>query len=85
VPKSSLQLNDLNFHLDVNGENRQTGNTSNMIYSFDYIISFVSQYFTLKIGDLIFTGTPAGVAEVKVGDNLKGYLEENLMFDFEIK
>jgi acylpyruvate hydrolase len=85
VPKSSVTMNDLNFHLDVNDECRQKGNTSNMIYSFDYIISFVSQYFTLKIGDLIFTGTPAGVAEVKVGDNLKGYLEEKLMFDFDVK
>lgn len=85
VPKSNYKLDDLNFHLDVNGESRQIGNTSKMIYTFDYIISFISQYFTLKIGDLIYTGTPAGVAEVKVGDNLKGYLEKDLMFDFDIK
>jgi acylpyruvate hydrolase len=85
VPKNQYKLEDLNFHLDVNGESRQIGNTSKMIYSFDYIISFISQYFTLKIGDLIYTGTPAGVSEVKVGDNLKGYLEKDLMFNFDIK
>ena len=85
VPKANYNLNNLNFHLDVNSESRQIGNTGKMIYSFDYIISFISQYFTLKIGDLVYTGTPAGVAEVKVGDNLKGYLEKYLMFDFNIK
>jgi acylpyruvate hydrolase len=85
VPKANYNLNNLNFHLDVNSESRQIGNTGKMIYSFDYIISFISQYFTLKIGDLVYTGTPAGVAEVKVGDNLKGYLEKDLMFDFNIK
>ncbi|MFT5884468.1 MAG: acylpyruvate hydrolase [Arcticibacterium sp.] len=85
VSKEKYKLGDLNFNLEVNGENRQTGNTAKMIYSFNYIISFVSQYFTLKIGDLIFTGTPAGVAEVKIGDNLKGYLEKDLMFDFNVK
>ena len=56
-----------------------------MIFSVDKIISYVSQFFTLKIGDLIFTGTPAGVGEVKIGDNLKGYIENQLMFDFDIK
>jgi len=85
VSKEKYKLGDLNFNLEVNGENRQIGNTAKMIYSFDYIISFVSQYFTLKIGDLIFTGTPAGVSEVKIGDNLKGYLEKDLMFDFNVK
>ncbi|AWV98435.1 fumarylacetoacetate hydrolase family protein [Arcticibacterium luteifluviistationis] len=85
VSKESYDMNNLNFNLEVNGDNRQVGNTSKMIYSFDYIISFISQYFTLKIGDLIFTGTPAGVAEVKVGDNLKGYMEDKLMFDFDVK
>lgn len=85
VSKEKYDLSNLNFNLEVNNENRQIGNTSKMIYSFDYIISFVSQYFTLKIGDLIYTGTPAGVAEVKIGDNLKGYLEGKLMFDFNVK
>ena len=85
VSKEGYDMNNLNFNLEVNGDNRQIGNTSKMIYSFDYIISFISQYFTLKIGDLIFTGTPAGVGEVKVGDNLKGYMENKLMFDFDVK
>lgn len=85
VSKENYDMNNLNFNLEVNGDNRQIGNTSKMIYSFDYIISFISQYFTLKIGDLIFTGTPAGVGEVKVGDNLKGYMEDKLMFDFDVK
>ncbi|MCL4128949.1 UNVERIFIED_CONTAM: hypothetical protein GTU68_040896 [Idotea baltica] len=85
VSKETYDMDNLNFNLEVNGDSRQVGNTSKMIYSFDYIISFISQYFTLKIGDLIFTGTPAGVAEVKVGDNLKGYMENKLMFDFDVK
>lgn len=85
VSKETYDMNNLNFNLEVNGDNKQVGNTSKMIYSFDYLISFISQYFTLKIGDLIFTGTPAGVGEVKVGDNLKGYMEDKLMFDFDVK
>ncbi|MCR9065217.1 MAG: fumarylacetoacetate hydrolase family protein [Cytophagales bacterium] len=85
VSKSDYDLANLNFHLDINGERRQTGNTSLMIYSFDYIISFVSQYFTLKTGDLIFTGTPAGVSEVKIGDRLVASLEGKEILDFEIK
>lgn len=56
-----------------------------MLYSFDYLISFISQYFTLKTGDLIFTGTPAGVSPVKIGDRLVGKIEDSVMFDFEIK
>ena len=85
VPKEKYDLGNLNFNLEVNDLNKLVGNTSKMIYSIDFIISFVSQYFTLKIGDLIFTGTPAGVGEVKIGDNLKGYLEKDLMFDFNVK
>ncbi len=85
VSKSDYDLANLNFHLDINRERRQTGNTSLMIYSFDYIISFVSQYFTLKTGDLIFTGTPAGVSEVKIGDRLVASLEGKEILDFEIK
>ncbi|UBM59375.1 fumarylacetoacetate hydrolase family protein [Marinilongibacter aquaticus] len=85
VHKEEYTLQDLNFELDVNGELRQKGNTNRMIYSFDTIISFVSQYFTLKTGDLIFTGTPAGVAEVQVGDRLTARLEGKTMLDFEIK
>ncbi len=86
VPVSDFpDLNNLNFSLLVNEELRQKGNTNMMIFSFADIISYVSRFFTLKTGDLIFTGTPQGVAAVKAGDRLKGFLEEKLMFDFEVK
>ena len=85
VSKADYNLSDLNFSLDINGERKQTGNTSLMLFSFDYLISFISRYFTLKTGDLIFTGTPSGVSPVKTGDRLTGHLENKLMFDFEVK
>jgi len=86
VPKSKFaDLKDLNFRLDVNGQTRQQGNTSYMLFSFEYIIAFVSKYITLKKGDLIFTGTPAGVAKVNIGDRLEGYLEDEKMLDFYVK
>lgn len=86
VPKTQFaNLYDINFKLDVNGTTRQTGNTSNLLFSFEYIIAFVSQYITLKKGDLIYTGTPAGVAKVAVGDRLEGYLENEKLLDFYIK
>jgi acylpyruvate hydrolase len=86
VPKAQFaDLKNINFKLDVNGEARQVGNTSNMLFSFEYIIAFVSKYITLKKGDLIFTGTPQGVAKVNVGDRLKGYLEDEKMLDFYVK
>lgn len=78
-------LNDINFKLEVNGEERQNGNTSLMLFSFHYIISYLSKFFTLKKGDLIFTGTPKGVGAVKIGDRLVGYLENEKLLDFEIK
>ena len=78
-------LKNINFKLDVNGNESQIGNTSLMLFSFDYIISFVSQYITLKKGDLIFTGTPQGVAKVNIGDRLEGYLENEKLLDFFIK
>jgi 2-keto-4-pentenoate hydratase/2-oxohepta-3-ene-1,7-dioic acid hydratase in catechol pathway len=86
VPKAQFaDLKNINFKLDVNGEARQVGNTSNMLFSFEYIIAFVSKYITLKKGDLIFTGTPQGVAKVNVGDRLEGYLEDVKMLDFYVK
>ncbi len=78
-------LNDLSFRLLVNGEMRQTGNSHDMIFSFDQLISHVSKYFTLKIGDLIYTGTPSGVASVAIGDRLQGYIQESCLFDFQVK
>lgn len=78
-------LNNIEFRLLINEELRQTGNTSQMLHSFDKIISYASQYFTLKKGDLIFTGTPAGVSKINIGDRLKGYLQDRELLNFEIK
>jgi 2-keto-4-pentenoate hydratase/2-oxohepta-3-ene-1,7-dioic acid hydratase in catechol pathway len=86
VPKAQFaNLKDINFKLDVNGETRQQGNTSFMLFSFEYIIAFVSKYITLKKGDLIYTGTPQGVGKVNIGDRLEGYLENQKMLDFVVK
>lgn len=86
VPKNTLgDLQKLRFTLEVNGEIRQSGDTSMMLYRIDYLISFVSRYFTLKTGDLIFTGTPSGVAAVKAGDLLTGKLEGREMLRLNIK
>jgi len=78
-------LNNLEFSLDINGKTVQKGNTKDMIFKFDAIISYISQFVTLKIGDLIFTGTPAGVGEVKIGDKLSASISKKLMLDFQIK
>ncbi len=78
-------LQNLRFRLEVNGQVRQNGNTSDMIFSVDRIIEHLSRYFTLKMGDYIFTGTPAGVGPVKVGDRLQGFIEETSFFDFLVK
>lgn len=78
-------IHALDFSLQKNGETVQQGNTSNMIFSFDDIITYVSKFLTLKIGDLIFTGTPAGVGPVKVGDKLEGFVGDKQMFTCEIK
>lgn len=78
-------LNDISFRLMINGELRQRGNSCDMIFNFDQLIAHVSKYFTLKIGDLIFTGTPSGVGKVAIGDRLQGYIQETCFFDFQIK
>ncbi|WP_099369984.1 fumarylacetoacetate hydrolase family protein [Sphingobacterium sp. 1.A.5] len=78
-------LQNLNFSLQKNNETVQIGNTKDMIFDFDSLITFVSQYITLRKGDLIFTGTPAGVGPVKIGDKLEGFLEEKSMFTCQIK
>ncbi len=85
MAKEGIDLNNLDFHLDINGETVQKGNTSHMLFSIDEIIAYVSQYFTLKKGDLIYTGTPKGVGPVKMGDRLQGYMKGELMFDFLVK
>src|SRR5690606_38638589 len=73
------------FHLELNGQTVQEGSTADLLFSFDRIISYVSRFMTLKTGDLIFTGTPAGVGPVKIGDRLQGYIGEKALFDFEIR
>jgi 2-keto-4-pentenoate hydratase/2-oxohepta-3-ene-1,7-dioic acid hydratase in catechol pathway len=73
------------FRLDLNGSTVQKGNTADMLFSIDKIIAFVSRFITFKIGDLVYTGTPAGVGPVKINDHLEGYIEDRKVFDFMIK
>lgn len=77
--------NDINFSLEKNGEVVQKGNTSFMLWKMDELIEYVSKYFTLKIGDIIFTGTPAGVGKVEPNDVLKGYIESKELFSIKVK
>jgi 2-keto-4-pentenoate hydratase/2-oxohepta-3-ene-1,7-dioic acid hydratase in catechol pathway len=78
-------IHDLSFRLDLNGTTVQDGKTSLMIFSFEKIIAYVSRFMTLKTGDLIFTGTPAGVGPVSVNDRLEAYLEGEKLMDFPVK
>lgn len=73
------------FSLNQNGNQVQLGNTQDMIFSFDHIVSHISRYFSLNIGDMIYTGTPAGVGECLVGDKLQGFLADQQLFELEIK
>lgn len=86
INKSELKaLDNINFHLTVNGQLAQKGNTKDLLFSFDAVVAYVSQFFTLKTGDLIYTGTPEGVGPVKIGDKLEAFIEERSMLAFEIK
>lgn len=87
IPLSSLSVSiqELSFYLQLNDKIVQQGNTKDMIFSVDTIIAYVSQFFTLKIGDLIFTGTPAGVGQIAKNDHLQGYLQGNRLLNFYIK
>lgn len=85
ISVSELSLSDLNFQLFQNGELKQNGFTKEMIFSIDKLISYVSTFVTLKTGDLIFTGTPAGVGPIHIGDKLEGLLEGNKLFEFTVK
>lgn len=86
VKKDDLgDLKNLTFNLKINGETRQSGDTAMMLWNFDEIIAEMSRYFTLKTGDLIFTGTPAGVGKVTIGDKLVASIRANEMLNFEIK
>ena len=84
ISKGGFDINSLRFSLKKNGETVQQGNTSDMIFSVDEIIEYVSKFFTLKTGDLIFTGTPVGVGPVHINDRLEGYIEDKLMFQFDV-
>lgn len=79
------ELNNIEFSLLKNGTVVQQGHTGQMIFSFEQIVSFVSQYFTLKVGDLIYTGTPAGVGKVAIGDKLEGFIGDKKMLSCEVK
>jgi len=85
VSKDSYDLENLNFSLIKNNEKVQVGNTSEMIFSPENIIAFASQYFTLRVGDLIFTGTPKGVGKVSENDLLEAYLEDQKLFALKIQ
>ena len=85
INKSELDLNNINFKLEKNKKRVQNGNSKDMIYSFDYIISYVSKFYTLRAGDLIYTGTPSGVGKVEIGDKLVGYLNEEKILSVNIK
>jgi len=86
VPKANFpDLKNISFSLSINGELRQSGNTADMVFSIDYLIAYISQFITLKKGDLIYTGTPKGVGSIAIGDKLEGFLENKNMLSCEIR
>ena len=85
INKSELDLNDISFRLEKNGEQVQVGNSKDMLFSFDAIIAHISKFYTLKIGDLIYTGTPDGVGKVEEGEILKGFIGDKEMFKVAVK
>lgn len=86
IPLTNIkERNNINFTLYKNQEQVQKGNSADMIFDFDYLVSYISNYFSVNIGDLIFTGTPAGVGEIVVGDELEGFIEEETLMQLEIK
>lgn len=86
IPKEKFQdIQSLDFHLDINGNTVQHGNTADMLYKIDEIISYISQYYTLKTGDILYTGTPVGVGPVKIDDRLDGYIEGQKVLELKVK
>jgi 2-keto-4-pentenoate hydratase/2-oxohepta-3-ene-1,7-dioic acid hydratase in catechol pathway len=86
IPVSEFKdIKNINFKLEVDGKQKQLGNTSLLLFSFNYIISYLSKFFTLRTGDLIFTGTPKGVGPVTVGNKLTAYIEDEKLLEFEVK
>ena len=78
-------IQKISFRLDINGKTVQQGNSADMIFPISELVSHISRYFTIKIGDILFTGTPVGVGPVKIGDRLEGYILDKKMFDFYVK
>jgi len=85
IHKEKLNLDNISFQLNKNGKIVQKGNSSEMIFKIDSLISYISKFITLKKGDLIFTGTPEGVGPIKIGDQLTGLIENKVMFNLKIK
>lgn len=86
VPKETMKdVYNMTFRLEKNGQEVQRGNTKDLLFSFEDILVFVSKYITLRKGDLVFTGTPAGVGPVSIGDYLEGFIEDQRMFHFQVK
>ena len=85
IDKSNLDLNNISFSLEKNGETVQKGNSANMIFHFDTIISYLSKFYSLKVGDLIYTGTPEGVGKVLPGETLKGFIDDKEILKVVVK
>ena len=86
IPKEQfLNVQNLRFHLDINGKTVQQGCTCDMMYKIDEIVSYISRFFTLKTGDLIYTGTPVGIGPVHIDDHLEGYIEDRKVLEFNCK
>lgn len=85
IKKSEIETKNISFRLEKNGKKVQQGNSKDMIFSFEKIIMYISKFYTLKIGDLIYTGTPSGVGSVKAGDKLEGYIEEKQILNVKVK
>lgn len=86
LPVSDLgDIQHVRFRLDINGKTVQNGNSADMIFPINELVSYVSRFFTIKIGDILFTGTPVGVGKVVIGDRLEGYIFDKKMFDFYVK
>ena len=80
-----VAIQQIPFHLDINGKTVQQGHTQDMLFTVDQIVAYVSRFFTLKIGDLIYTGTPVGVGPVQIDDHLQGYIGEQKLLDFYVR
>jgi 2-keto-4-pentenoate hydratase/2-oxohepta-3-ene-1,7-dioic acid hydratase in catechol pathway len=86
IPKEEAgEIQNISFGLDINGNRVQSGNTADMLFTVDKIIAYVSKFFTLKIGDLIFTGTPSGVGKVNIDDHLEGFIGDRKLLDFHVR